>query len=149
MNMSHGAGSRLVDLPAFDCWHLLESAEIARVAWNGPRGVAVVPVNYTIAEGALWFRTNPYSALARECGGQWVAIEVDDLDVNRKSGWSAVVRGVAEIIDAQDAPEHLVDLRIWPGGSRNMFVRVDPVEVTGRKLLAATAPATATPRVTP
>jgi nitroimidazol reductase NimA-like FMN-containing flavoprotein (pyridoxamine 5'-phosphate oxidase superfamily) len=137
MNMTHGAGGRLVDLPTPDCWNLLKSAEIARAAWNGPRGVAVVPVNYSIAEGALWFRTNPYSALARESGGELVAVEVDSLDPANRSGWSVVVRGVAELVEAQEAPEHLADLRIWPAGVRNLFIRIEPVEVSGRRLLPA------------
>ena len=46
MNTTHGTGSRLAELSAFDCWQLLETAEIVRIAWNGPRGVSVVPVNF-------------------------------------------------------------------------------------------------------
>lgn len=135
MNPTSGPGARLVEIPAFDCWHLLESADIARVAWNGPRGVAVVPVNYAIADGAMWFRTTPYSQLARECGAQWIAVEVDGLDLEAGSGWSTVVRGVAEILDGSDVPEHLADFQVWPAGPRPLFVRVEPVELTGRKLL--------------
>jgi uncharacterized protein len=137
MNTTRGPEGRLAELSAFDCWHLIESAEITRIAWNGPRGVSVVPVNHVVAEGALWFRTAPYSALALECGGQSVAAEVDSVDPTTRTGWSVVVRGVAELVDADDAPEHLVDFRVWPAGARNMFVRLEPVEVTGRKLLAA------------
>ena len=137
MNVTHGAGGRLVELPPFDCWRLLGSAEIARIAWHGPHGVTVVPVNYTIAEGALWFRTNPYSALARECGGAHVAVEVDSLDPGSRSGWSVVIRGVAELFEAQETPEPLAELRIWPAGVRNVFIRLEPAEVSGRKLLPA------------
>jgi nitroimidazol reductase NimA-like FMN-containing flavoprotein (pyridoxamine 5'-phosphate oxidase superfamily) len=139
MNTTYGPTPRLVELSAFDCWHLLESAEIARVAWNGPRGVALVPVNYAVADGALWFRTTPYSQLARECDGQWVAVEVDALDSEKRSGWSAVIRGVAEVLPADEVPEHLADYQVWPSGPRHLFIRVDPVEVTGRKLLPPTA----------
>ena len=105
MTSNHEAGVRLAELPTFDCWQLLETAEIARFAWNGPRGVAMVPVNYTVADGALWFRTTPYAEHAREAGGQWVAVEVDSLDPVDRSGWSVVVRGVAELIDPADVPD--------------------------------------------
>lgn len=132
------AGARLAELLTFDCWQLLETAEIARFAWNGPRGVSMVPVNYSIADGALWFRTTPYAEHAREAGGQWVAVEVDSLDPVERSGWSVVVRGVAEVIDPADVPDLLIDLRVWPHGTRNLLVRVEPVEVTGRRLLPAT-----------
>jgi nitroimidazol reductase NimA-like FMN-containing flavoprotein (pyridoxamine 5'-phosphate oxidase superfamily) len=134
MNIIPGSAARLVDLPALECWQLLESAEIARVAWDGPRGVAVVPVNYAVADGALWFRTTSYSHLVRECNGRWVEVEVEGPDPQVWSGWSTVVRGVAEIVDAAEAPEHLADVQVWPSGLRNLFVRVDPVEVTGRRL---------------
>lgn len=137
MNTTHGAGTRLAELLAFDCWQLLETAEVARIAWNGPRGVAIVPVNYAIADGALWFRTTPYAAHAREAGDQWVAVEVDSIDPVTRSGWSVVLRGTAELVAAEDVPDHLVDLRIWPPGHQNLFIRLAPVEVTGRRLLPA------------
>ena len=137
MIANHEAGGRLVEVLTFDCWQLLETAEIARFAWNGPRGVAMVPVNYTVADGALWFRTTPYTEHAREAGGQWVAVEVDSIDPVERSGWSVVVRGVAELLDPADVPDLPIDLTVWPEGRRNLLVRIDPVEVTGRRLLPA------------
>jgi len=138
MTAKHEAGGRLAELSTFDCWQLLETAEIARFAWNGPRGVSMVPVNYTVADGAMWFRTTPYAEHAREAGGQWVAVEVDSIDRVERSGWSVVVRGVAELIDPADVPELLIDLRVWPQGTRNLLIRIQPVEITGRRLLPAT-----------
>lgn len=128
------AENRIATLVAYDCWNLLDKAEIARVAWQGPAGVAIVPVNYAVVAGALWFRTDPSSALARECDGQRVAVEVDEVDRETRAGWSVVVAGVAEVVDTLDAPEMLMDMRIWPSGPRSVFVRVDAAEVTGRKL---------------
>src|SRR4051794_32519268 len=124
MNTNQGTSGHLAELPAFDCWQLLETADIARIAWNGPRGVAMVPVNYTIADGALWFRTSPYAAHAREAGDQWVAVEVDDLDPVTRSGWSVVLRGTAELVEGEAFPDHVLDLRIWPQGNRNLFIRI-------------------------
>lgn len=37
-----------------------------------------------------------------------------------------------------DVPEMLADVDVWPAGARSLFVRVEPDEVTGRKLLTAT-----------
>jgi nitroimidazol reductase NimA-like FMN-containing flavoprotein (pyridoxamine 5'-phosphate oxidase superfamily) len=128
------AENRIATLMAYDCWKLLDKAEIARVAWQGPDGVAVVPVNYAVVAGALWFRTDPSSALARECHGQRVAVEVDEIDRDTRAGWSVVVAGVAELIDATEAPDMLMGMRIWPSGPRSVFVRVDAAEITGRKL---------------
>lgn len=135
MNTGPGRHPHLAELPAFECWSLLESAEIARVAWTGPRGVLVVPVNYTISDGALWFRTTPTAEVVRDTTEAWVAVEVDSLDPDTRSGWSVVVRGPVELVDAQDAPDRLAELRVWPPGLRTAYARVEPGEVTGRRLL--------------
>src|SRR4029453_12851293 len=116
---------------------LLDSEEIARVAWPGRDGVAIVPVNYTVADGSLWFATSPSPTLGRECAGQTLAIEIDHIDRATRSAWSVVVCGVGELVDAADVPDVLADLRIWPSGSRPLFIRVEPADITGRKLLAS------------
>ena len=138
-NTRPGAGGRLAELTAYDCWGLLESEEIARVAWHGRDGVAIVPVNYTVADGSLWFRTSPSSTLGRECAGQTLAIEIDHIDRTTRSAWSVVVSGVVELVDAAEVPDVLAGLRVWPSGSRPLFIRVEPAHVTGRKLLASAA----------
>ena len=133
--MSSGQGGQgpLRTLLPYDCWALLESAHIARIAWAGAQGVALVPVNYTVADGSLWFRTHPDSALGRECSGSRVVVEVDDSDPANHTGWSVLVVGTAELVDASDVPE-LVDLQVWPAGDRSLFVRVAPETVSGRRL---------------
>jgi hypothetical protein len=103
------------------------------VAWVAPAGAALVPVNYAVADGSMWFRIDPTSALGREVPGQRVAVEVDHIDAEQRSGWSVVVVGTAELVALPDVPE-LVDVRVWPTGPRAAFVRVVPVEVTGRRL---------------
>lgn len=130
-------GGRLATLLSYDCWNLLESAHIARVAWIGPEGVAVVPVNYTVVAGAVWFRTTPDSTLAHECNEQRVVVEVDEIDPATRAGWSVVVVGTAELVDAQDVPDMLIGLEVWPSGTRTLFVRVDVHEVSGRRLYGA------------
>jgi len=128
---------RLATLVAYDCWSLLGQAEIARVGWQSAAGVAIVPVNYVVADGAVWFRTDPSSALAREAGGTRIVVEVDHVDPRAHAGWSVVVSGTAQLVEFLDVPDMLVDMRIWPGGNHALFVRVDPDEVTGRRLSAA------------
>jgi len=125
---------RLTELTAYDCWGLLESAELGRVAWPGPGGVALVPVNFTVVDGALWFRTEPSSALARQCAGQRVVVEADHVDPVTRSGWSVVVVGTAGLVAIEDVPDMLVEMRVWPAGRRSLFVRVEPTEVGGRRL---------------
>jgi len=121
-------------LLAYDCWALLEGADVARVAWLGPDGVALVPINYVVADGCLWFRTEPGSALARESGGGPLVIEIDHVDTETRDGWSVVVRGKPELIDQIDVPQMVVEMRVWPIGPHQLFVRVQPDQITGRRL---------------
>ena len=121
-------------LTAYDCWGLLETEEVARIAWVAPDGVAIVPVNYLVTDGALWFRTQPCSALGRQCPGARVVVEVDQVNRAGRSGWSVVVTGTAHPVDPVDVPDAVMEMRVWAGGVRTLCVRVEPIEVTGRRL---------------
>jgi len=126
--------TNVATLVAYDCWGLLEEAEVARVAWQGADSIRLVPVNYVVADGGLWFRTDRESALARECGGQQLVVEVDHVDPVKASAWSVVVVGTPELIDVADAPDMLGEMRVWAGGPHSTFIRVEPVNVTGRRV---------------
>jgi uncharacterized protein len=134
--MNTASTARLASLMAYDCWALLENAEIARVAWQSESGVAMVPVNYRVEDGAVWFRIDPASTLAREVGGARVVLEVDQVEPQSRTGWSVIVVGTAELVDYLDAPDVLVDMQVWAPGPHPLFVRVNASEVTGRRLFA-------------
>lgn len=134
MGSTRERGGRLAELTPYDCWALLEGVRIGRVAWSRPEGPAVVPVNLALLDGALWLRTTPDSALVRQGVGGPVAIEVDQIDLEARSGWSVLVLGPAELVAGEDVPEHLHVLEVWPSGVRPAFVRVSPTQLTGRRL---------------
>ncbi|MDP2773783.1 MAG: pyridoxamine 5'-phosphate oxidase family protein [Nocardioides sp.] len=135
MDSTRGGG-RLAELTPYDCWALIAEVQVGRVAWCRPEGPGVVPVNLAVLHGAVWFRTTNDSALVKECRGQRVAVEVDEVDLQTRSGWSVVVLGVAEVIDPDDAPQSLHLMEAWPAGDRSAYVRVESLEVSGRRLLA-------------
>jgi nitroimidazol reductase NimA-like FMN-containing flavoprotein (pyridoxamine 5'-phosphate oxidase superfamily) len=129
------AQRRLVELSPYECWQLLEKAtRVARVVWTLDGAAAIVPVNYTVADGSLWFRTAPGSRLAQECPGRQVMVEIDSVDPATQSGWSVIVTGVAESIEAADVPDILGGLQVWPQGQRPLFMRVAADQVSGRRL---------------
>jgi hypothetical protein len=138
MDTTHSGDARIAALSPYECWQLFEeglAVGVARVVWSGPDGPAIVPVNYTVADGAVWFQTSPDSRLARECRDQRVLVEVDHADPQTHGGWSAVAAGVATIIEPADVPDILGDLRVWPRGPHHIAVRVEPDELSGRRLL--------------
>lgn len=124
-------------LVAYDCWALLEGADIARIAWQAPDGIALVPVNYAVDGGSLWFRTDPGTSLARQCDGTDLVVEVDRIEPDGRGAWSVVVRGTAELVDPLAVPDTLMDMRVWPVSPHSKFVRVRPDAVTGRRLWSA------------
>jgi hypothetical protein len=131
----HTIQPRLVELSPYECWQLLDHQfRIARVVWTVDGAAAIVPVNYTVADGALWFQTTPESRLATECPDRQVLVEVDSVDPAALSGWSVIVTGVAERVDALDVPDILGSLQVWPRGHRPVFIRVAADRLTGRRL---------------
>jgi hypothetical protein len=133
-----GGDVRLDSLSRYDCWQLVTDAAgpdgVARVVWSGPDGPAIVPVNYTVADGFLWFQTTEGSRLARECCDQQVLVEVDQVDPANHTGWSVVVTGTVTRLPSAADPGLLSDLVVWPSGPRQLLLRVEPDEITGRRL---------------
>ena len=136
--VTRGGDSRLEQLSRYDCWQLVTQAGgpdgIARVVWSGADGPAIVPVNFTVADGFIWFQTTEGSRLARECAGQRVLVEVDDIDPAHHTGWSVVVSGVATCVPLAQDPGLLGDLLVWPSGPRELLLKVEADELTGRRL---------------
>ncbi|MCR1783270.1 pyridoxamine 5'-phosphate oxidase family protein [Nocardioides carbamazepini] len=125
---------RLVVLSEEECWDLLRSRPVGRLAWSGAEGVSVIPVNFVVEDDTVLLRTTPYSLLARDCADREVAFEVDDIDEQRHGGWSVLVRGRCERERVRsDGP------RPWVTGPRVLGLRVAVVSVTGRRLLSSTA----------
>ena len=126
---------RLVELTTDQCWELLAGPPVGRLAWHGSDGLSVVPVNFLAAEGRLVVNTAAYSSIARECDDQPVAFQVDELDPRTRSGWSVLVRGVAHI-DYGGARAAGARPDVWPSGTKPLQLAIEPVSLTGRRLLA-------------
>jgi uncharacterized protein len=133
-----GGDVRLEPLSPYDCWQLVSGAAgpdgVARIVWSGPDGPAIVPMNFTVAEGFLWFQTTPASRVARECCDQRVLVEIDQVDATSHTGWSVVVTGVATCLPPATDPGILGTLLVWPQGPRDLLLKVEPDELTGRQL---------------
>lgn len=130
-------GGRLLDIPETECWELLGATAIGRIAWCEAGGPTVLPVNITIHDGAIWFRTKAHSPMARYANHGEVAVQIDDADEFTRSGWSVLVRGRGELVAYGLGPESLGEPAPWPEGSRPLLVKVVPSSITGRRLLAS------------
>jgi hypothetical protein len=66
-----------------------------------------------------------------------LAVEVDHLDhLDRtdQSAWSVVAIGWSRVVEPADVPEAVTRMDLWIPGPRSQAVRVDPVEITGRRI---------------
>jgi nitroimidazol reductase NimA-like FMN-containing flavoprotein (pyridoxamine 5'-phosphate oxidase superfamily) len=128
----------LIDLPPDECARLLAARSVGRVAWTGPAGPTVLPVNYVVVDDEIWFRTTAHSSFAKEVDDQPVAFQIDDVDDFTRSGWSVLVRGTARVVfDATRLPRTWPGVETWPEGTHALHVVVEPHLLTGKRLLAS------------
>jgi nitroimidazol reductase NimA-like FMN-containing flavoprotein (pyridoxamine 5'-phosphate oxidase superfamily) len=121
-----------------ECLTLLASRPYGRVAYIDAGAPAIVPVNHLIDGSTVVLRSMDGGKLGAALFERAVAFEVDDLDVTTHSGWSIVVRGRAEIIDAEEARAYDSWLDSWAvkDGTSTTWVRILADEVSGRRLHA-------------
>ena len=131
------SGYRFRELATAECLMLLQSKRVGRIAWCGDRGPQALPVNYVVDNGRILFRTSPYSVIAKLAVEQQVAFEVDDIDEFVETGWSVLVVGTARAVDEPgDIPRSLEDRPApWAPGERNLYIRIQPETVSGRRVV--------------
>ena len=116
----------------------LRAARVARIGFSDGDQPVIVPVNVaTDEEGRLLFRTRSAGPLAR-LDGQRVAMEIDGYDVDRRRGWSILVRGLArDITEATDPTAQrlrAVSVDCWAAGRRDRVFTVLSESITSRQV---------------
>jgi nitroimidazol reductase NimA-like FMN-containing flavoprotein (pyridoxamine 5'-phosphate oxidase superfamily) len=135
----------LTELDEAESLRLIAQGEIGRIAYFSRFGPAVLPVNYKLHDGAIVFRTARHSALDEDlqtgiAGGDYmVAFEIDDYDVAGRRGWSVLVQGPAHHVESEAERESAARAGVqpWAGGERELFIRIVPTRITGRRIVAA------------
>lgn len=119
-----------------ECLALLASRPVGRLGVIVDGAPEIFPVNFLLDRGRILFRTDPGNKLHGIERTPSVCFEVDDFDEPEETGWSVLVKGrAAELVDpleveqAGDLPLHL-----WAFGDQSRWVRITPVEVTGRRI---------------
>ena len=133
------------ELDEAESLRLIAPGGIGRIAYNSRFGPAVLPVNYKWHDGAIVFRTTRHSALDEDlqtgiAGGEYmVAFEIDDLDFPGRQGWSVLIQGPAHHVEGQAERQAATAAGVepWAGGERELFLRIVPHRVTGRRIKAA------------
>ncbi|MDT0318654.1 pyridoxamine 5'-phosphate oxidase family protein [Streptomyces millisiae] len=131
-----GPRPELVPMSGAECREHLATHGVGRVAVPTPEGPAIFPVNYTVADDAIVFRTGEDSPAARAAGAE-VAFEVDHVDDALSRGWSVLVTGPSrQVTDPAEVSrlDEAARSQPWAGGERRRWVRITTARVTGRRI---------------
>ncbi len=126
----------LQELSPAECFDLLEPGGIGRVGLTDAEGVIILPVNYAVEGQAIIYRTAPDTLLALHVNTQ-VSFEVDHCDETLHEGWSVLVHGHAHEVTDEHQVKQLEDtarLKPWAPGARDVYVRLAPTEISGRRI---------------
>lgn len=128
-------GAKIVDLDRAESLRLLAAKKVGRLAFVHEGSPVIMPMNFTLADERVIFRTLAHGSGARAVDTA-VAFEVDDIDDFLEAGWSVVITGTAELLSEEEltrlrgsAPEP------WAEGPRTLFVAVPIQQVSGRQLV--------------
>ena len=125
-------------LTAVECRRLIAPGGIGRIAFGTESGPVALPVNFAAVPDGYVIRTSEGGLIEGHADGP-VALEVDRIDDALRQGWSVLVRGQAHRVSHPAELGRLQrDAAIWPwpGGDRDVYVRIRPDAITGRRLVA-------------
>ncbi|WP_406289449.1 helix-turn-helix domain-containing protein [Embleya sp. NBC_00896] len=124
----------LVEMGEEECRARLVLHEVGRLSPGAAAEPFVLPVNYLLDGQDIVFRTAEGSTLSYVEGQ--VAFEVDDMVREARFAWSVLVIGdVERVIDRRDVARlSEADLQPWPDGTRDVWLRIRPQRITGRRV---------------
>jgi nitroimidazol reductase NimA-like FMN-containing flavoprotein (pyridoxamine 5'-phosphate oxidase superfamily) len=114
-----------------ECLRLLRGRRVGRLGIVIGGEPVILPVNYAVAGETIVFRSAPGSKL--DMGPRAPAcFDVDEFDESMHVGWSVLVAGRLEEIDADEAGA--AGVTPWAPGERDHWMRLVPRRVTGRRV---------------
>jgi uncharacterized protein len=128
-------GSALEQLSRDECLTLMASVPVGRVIYTRRALPAVELVNFALHHGDIVIRIDRGGKLAAACGAV-VAFEADCLDPAHRAGWSVTAIGPSrEVTDPEEVARlQTIGLSSWAPGTRDHFIQITPVILTGRHL---------------
>lgn len=129
----------LEEIGEAECWQLLATKPVGRLAVVVGQYPVVFPLNYSVAAHGVVLRTGVGAKLSAIHRSN-VSFQVDDIDEYSHRGWSVLVRGTAREVTSETANEELLDLvedaapRPWVPGPRDHLLRIVVDSITGRRL---------------
>ncbi|MEU4341858.1 pyridoxamine 5'-phosphate oxidase family protein [Nocardia sp. NPDC023852] len=125
----------LTELNEADCRTRLRSVPVGRLGYV-ENGVPVIrPVNFYMLDESIWIWTVPGSRGAA-VAGQTVAFQIDQIELETRSGWTVLVSGPAtavtdvdELVAAADFPR-----RPWAPERNDQVIKIRIDHISGLRL---------------
>jgi transcriptional regulator with XRE-family HTH domain len=126
----------LTVLDSETCREMIRPGGVGRIVFSQSRGPVALPVNFRILDGDIVFRTAPIPELTLSLPSEHVSFEVDHIDDALAEGWSVLISGQGHVIvDPSELHRaQAAGVTPWAGGERDVYVRIVPTEVTGRRI---------------
>jgi nitroimidazol reductase NimA-like FMN-containing flavoprotein (pyridoxamine 5'-phosphate oxidase superfamily) len=123
------------------CLELLRRGGVGRVAFRQGGRIVVVPVNFSLTDDHVVFRTDPGAKLDAAIAHQDVAFEIDAFDEATRTGWNVLVQGTASVVTDPDHLARLEQARLhpWARTQKAHWVEVALEDVWGRRVLSVYA----------
>ena len=117
-----------------ECWEFLSMQPIGRLGTAVAGEPEIFPLNFAVADRAIYFHTIPGTKVAEVAVNARVAFEVDQW--GPEIAYSVLVKGTAEILEteADIAAAESTDLVSYLDDTQDTWVRITPDAVTGRRL---------------
>ena len=129
--------TRLEVLSTEECRRNLQRGVVGRVAITVQGVPEILPVNYTMIGDNIVFRSGQGTKLHAATRDSPIAFEVDESDPVTLTGWSVLVVGFSkEVTDPDEIDRALAVLPDgWVPGEHEHIVRLEPLRITGRRIL--------------
>ena len=119
-----------------ECWDLLASKDVGRIATSIANRPDVFPVNYKLDGKDIVIHTVPGTKLAAAVLGPGVAFEIDEFDEVNNLGWSVVAHGAgSEVEKVEDVLRvEALGIRPWTSSPKFRYLRIYVEEIAGRRV---------------
>jgi transcriptional regulator with XRE-family HTH domain len=135
----HGRGPEpavFQKLTPAECRRLIAPGGVGRIAFGTVSGPVVLPVNFTVVGMSIVVRSSA-GTLIEAHGDERAAFEVDHVDEVLRQGWSVLILGQAHRVLQPGELRHVQEAATalpWPGGDRDVYVRIVPDQISGRRI---------------
>ncbi len=128
------AGMEILD--SGECFRLLASVPIGRVAYVADGSPRIFPVTFGVSDNHIAYRSAVGSKLDAAEMARPIAFEVDDWDPARRTGWSVVATGRVHTVTDEARLEQLelLDVDPWLGDQDMEWIEITIDELSGRRL---------------